>query len=922
MRIYVLGTNCTSSDCDAGNLSIIDAATNTVTDTLPLAARPIALSVSPNGAFIYVRHPSTETVSIIDTATKSVVTAIQVHGGFFTAPFTCDARVAFTPNSAEAYVATDSTIAVVTTATNTIISTLAGSRPGRAAKSPDGASLYVTNSIANTLAVVDTTSNTVTANIAVGDTPSDVAVTGSGTVAYVANRGSDTLSVVDLSARHVTATIRLSDQTYSRTPERLAISPDGAFAYVLAVRHSAERDDVATVAIVNTTTKAIASEIALDADARTTDIVVNSSGALAYFTTAWPNETRAAVSVLDTSTQTVVANIPVDSNPRSIALSPDGSLAYVTTFGGDSGATLDVVDTSTKTVSSAIPLTTLPDGVAVDAAGTRVYVTGANSKFLTVVDATNKTVVGIVPLPDYAGGLVVAAVADGTPAPTPSPSPNRGLPLAYVAHWRDTVSVFDGTQLTATIFVGDTLTDVAIAPDGMHAYVLKTRCESTGCDGGAVAVVDTASNTVVDTISVGGYPQRIVVAPNGARAYATISDSGLVAVIDTAANAVRAQIPVGAGAASLAISSDGGSLYVVHADMVSVVDTATNAVTTTIPVGGASQQIAVSPNGALAFVTATRAKPDSGPLTLSIIDTATRTVSRTIPFPESLGDIVVARYEPVTYVAASASCLQYVALIDTDASAPSGNIPIDGAAYHLAITPDDTLLYVAGSNSIAVVDPALRTTILTIPLLESAAAIALTANPKAPPQATPTGRVTRTPTLTPTPTPLRVQVDVGSATGAPGKQVTITVTTKTQGQEVVGVQNDISFYPGGGLVAECAVNPSIQKELTAFAYAPTGLRAIVLGNNLVPIPDGAVLYTCTVRLPPAAQPGSHPLLISRIIASGVAGESLPAIGTNGAIVVEAPPARTPDATDTPVPTSTLLPSPLIEAPSPTPSAFP
>ena len=147
----------------------------------------------------------------------------------------------------------------------------------------------------------------------------------------------------------------------------------------------------------------------------------------------------------------------------------------------------------------------------------------------------------------------------------------------------------------------------------------------------------------------------------------------------------------------------------------------------------------------------------------------------------------------------------------------------------------------------------------------------------------------------PTPTAADVvSVDVGSATGKPGEQITIEVTLHTAGFAVAGVQNDLSFFPIVVSLVGCAVNPDIGKDLTQFGLSFSGLRAIILGNNVDPIPDGALLYTCTFTVPSGAPPGDWPLTISRVVASSPFGEALPARGSNGIVVIPgARPTRTP-----------------------------
>jgi hypothetical protein len=157
-------------------------------------------------------------------------------------------------------------------------------------------------------------------------------------------------------------------------------------------------------------------------------------------------------------------------------------------------------------------------------------------------------------------------------------------------------------------------------------------------------------------------------------------------------------------------------------------------------------------------------------------------------------------------------------------------------------------------------------------------------------------------------------VEVGSASGLPGGQVTFAVSLSTAGASVAGVQADIAFDSINTPVAatatgtpDCVVNPSIGKEATAFGFQPPGcvgaactaFRALVLSfSNVDPIPDGSVLYTCNVDIAAGAAPGSYPLTISNVGMSTPDGEAIDSTGTDGEIIVSG---GGPTPTPTPVP---------------------
>src|SRR6266704_1471754 len=53
----------------SGTVSVIDTATNTVVATVAVGSRPSAVAITPNSAFAYVANQTSNTASVIDTAT-------------------------------------------------------------------------------------------------------------------------------------------------------------------------------------------------------------------------------------------------------------------------------------------------------------------------------------------------------------------------------------------------------------------------------------------------------------------------------------------------------------------------------------------------------------------------------------------------------------------------------------------------------------------------------------------------------------------------------------------------------------------------------------------------------------------------------------------------------------------------------------
>jgi YVTN family beta-propeller protein len=113
-------------------------------------------------------------------------------------------------------------------------------------------------------------------------------------------------------------------------------------------------------------------------------------------------------------------------------------------------------------------------------------------------------------------------------------------------------------------------------------------------------VIDTATNTVAATITVGNGPVGVAVTPDGKHAYVTNAafSIGSVSVIDTAVNSVGDTIPVGTAPFGVAVTPDGKHAYVANLEdnTVSVIATATNTVVgLPIPVGRFPIEVGIIP---------------------------------------------------------------------------------------------------------------------------------------------------------------------------------------------------------------------------------------------------------------------------------------------------------------------------------------
>ena len=282
-----------------------------------------------------------------------------------------------------------------------------------------------------------------------------------------------------------------------------------------------------------------------------------------------PNAGSDNVSVVDTSTNTIIATIAVGANPVGSAVTPDGNKAYITN--GWSG-TVSVIDTSSNSVAATITVGSNAQGVALTPNGAKAYATSSLPSSVSVIDTASDTVIASISIPNSGHPHGVAFTPDGTLAYITDDA--NGVVLVV-----DTATNTIITGADYPITVGSSPEGVGITPDGTKAYVANTG-------GTTVSVIDIASHTVTTTITVGGQPTGVSITPDGTKAYVTnqLGTSNSVSVIDVATDTVSKTVAVGSNPVGVSVTPDGAAAYVANygSRTISVIDTSTDTVSDTI----------------------------------------------------------------------------------------------------------------------------------------------------------------------------------------------------------------------------------------------------------------------------------------------------------------------------------------------------
>ena len=282
-------------------------------------------------------------------------------------------------------------VSVIDTATNAVSQTIVdngGSSPYMAAVAFDGTRGYVTNSVQNTLTVIDTPTNTVDRSIPVGNHPAGVAVAPGGGFVYVTNYADGTVSVVDTATLTVTATV-----TVGPNADGVVVTRDGTAVYVT-------HDVVgpSKVSVIDTTSNTVVSTI--NVGSTPTAVAASADGTRMYVV----NKGSDDISAIDVATRTVVGTAKVGFVPHGIALSPNGTRAYVTNSEFDS---VSVVDLTAMVELQKIVVGDRPISVALTPDGASAYVTNFNSNTVSVIDTASNTVTGTIAVGQHPVGIAI-----------------------------------------------------------------------------------------------------------------------------------------------------------------------------------------------------------------------------------------------------------------------------------------------------------------------------------------------------------------------------------------------------------------------------------------------------------------------------------------------------------------------------------
>ncbi len=260
------------------------------------------------------------------------------------------------------------------------------------------------------------------------------------------------------------------------------------------------------------------------------------------------NKGEDTLSFIDLATGREIARRNTGKNPHEVAISPDGRLAAIVSYGAEH---IDIFDIAAHDLIETIALTPgkSPHGIVWLDDG-RIIASTEGSDSITIVSppsgAEQKREINQIPTGQKGSHMVVV-------------TPNKSR--AFVSNMQSgTITVIDLAENTKIkdLPAGTEPEGLAITPDGKTVWVADRR-------GDLLRIFDAVSLEELTTIKTGKFPIRVAISPDGKTAVTSNLGDGALGLYDVGTRQPKGTIKVSgtqqAAQVTILYSSDGTRLY-------------------------------------------------------------------------------------------------------------------------------------------------------------------------------------------------------------------------------------------------------------------------------------------------------------------------------------------------------------------------
>jgi YVTN family beta-propeller protein len=343
----------------------------------------------------------------------------------------------------------------------------------------------------------------------------------------------------------------------------IAITPDGNTLFVV-------NPDSNSLTLVDTTSQSVISEVPVGVDPRS--VAVAPDGRQAYVA----NQGSDTLTIVDVRSASAVAHVAVGYRPVGVAVSPDGQVVAVAELGDDQVRLLDAATLSTRAV---VAVGDRPCGLAFTPDDSRLLVTHLLSGEVTIIFWRSFSLyLPVIVKGGTMGPLVLAAARQALEPPS--------LPLISVATWPQVAPA-------PAVAVNAAGTRAYLPQTMAHGQGLNTQFDTTVFPKVSVLNLETNQHQTAEHIPLPekdqpvGLPWDVALARGDQELWVVNAASNDVSVLDISnPRAVHrtAHIPVADNPRGIAIHPDGQLAYVNNAlaGTISVIDTQLYTVTAVI----------------------------------------------------------------------------------------------------------------------------------------------------------------------------------------------------------------------------------------------------------------------------------------------------------------------------------------------------
>jgi YVTN family beta-propeller protein len=322
-----------------------------------------------------------------------------------------------------------------------------------------------------------------------------------------------------------------------------------------------------------------------------------------------------SLTLVDTTSRSVIGELPVGIDPRTVSVDDVSNRAYVANRGTDS---ISVINLAMRQVITEVTVGDRPYGVLVGPGADRVYIAEQGSDRIRILAADTLHTISLIDVPDRPSGLaltndgrtlLVTHLLTSTITIVTVQPYQVFLPIIVRSGTAGQDTIQSPTSnlqfLTSSILLwpdSNLLQSIVIAPDGQRAYVPHTRSNTTN----TALTFDTTVFPLVSPIDLAsrqhligqqfdlgtldppgvGLPFDAGLTPDGRELWVVNAASNDLSVVNLISRTLAAHIEVGDNPRGIVLSPDGGTAYVNNtlAGTVSVIDAHAYTVTSVITV--------------------------------------------------------------------------------------------------------------------------------------------------------------------------------------------------------------------------------------------------------------------------------------------------------------------------------------------------